>query len=142
MDKRPKRGDAVRVFCAALFASLLFLADDASCLSINSQDVQAMAIYGRTSGFGIGLQPNQIVFNLTDPSLIANLISSIEFSLERDCSSLASRTDAYVYIKFKNGCIEVYELLGLWSHFCKLGFWGCCYFVSEGGQTLFENNAQ
>ena len=142
MVKKRSRSYVSRGIYAALLLRLLFLAGEASCLSINSQDVQAIAIYGGTSGFGIGLQPNQIVFNVTDPSLIASLISSIEFSVERDCSSLGSETDAYVYIKFKNGCTEVYETFGLWSHFSKMGFWGSCYFVSEAGQALFENNAQ
>lgn len=129
-----------RVFL--LISLILFLTDNADCLTINSQNVQSMAIYGSSSGFGIGLQPNQIVFNITDPSLISNLISSIEFSVERDCSAMGSITEAYVYIKFKDGSQEVYDLFALWSHISKVGLQGSCYFVSEGGQTLFENNAQ
>jgi hypothetical protein len=55
---------------------------------------------------------------------------------------MLSLTDAYVYIKFKDGSIEVYDLFGLWSHISKVGLQGSCYFVSVSGQTLFENNAQ
>jgi len=135
MDKKLSR-------VVLLISLLLFLTDNADCLTIYSQNIQSMAIYGEASGFGIGLQPNQIVFNVTDPSLISNLISSIEFSVERDCSALGAKTNAYVYIKFKDGSIEVYDLFGLWSHISKVGLQGSCYFVSESGQTLFENNAQ
>ena len=138
MDKKLSR--VVLLISLVLFLS--FLSNNAYCLMIESQNVQAMAIYGETSGFGIGLQPNQIVFNVTDPSLIASLISSIEFSVERDCLGMGSLTDAYVYIKFKDGSMEVYDLFGLWSHISKVGLWASCYFVSEEGQTLFENNAQ
>jgi len=135
MDKKLSR-------VVLLISLLLFMTDNAYCLMIDSQNVQAMAIYGETSGFGIGLQPNQIVFNVTNASLIASLISSVEFSVERDCSGMLSLTDAYVYIKFKDGSIEVYDLFGLWSHISKVGLQGSCYFVSVSGQTLFENNAQ
>ena len=110
-------------------------------LTINPQQVQALAIYGEASNFGEELPLNQINFNITDPALIASLINSIEFTTERDCSQHGSVTQAYVYVKYVNGCIEVYELLALWSHFCKAGFWGSCYFVSESGQLLFEAHA-
>jgi hypothetical protein len=111
-------------------------------LSIDPQQVQAIAIYGEVSNFGTDLPLNQLNFSITDPSLIASLIASIEFTTERDCSEHGSVTQAYVYVKYVNGCVEVYELFALWSHFCKVGFWGSCYFVTESGQLSFEAHAQ
>jgi hypothetical protein len=111
-------------------------------MNIPPQKVQSMAIYGEGKKFGEDLVLSQIVFNISDPTLITELLSSIEFSTERNCSTRGSGTDAYVYVKYVNGCIEVYELFSSWSHFCKAGFAGSCYFVSESGQAAFESHAQ
>lgn len=99
MQKKSRRVYRRRWSDTVLWMSLaLLLTEKADGLTINPQNVQAMAIYGEASGFGVGLQTNQIVFNVTDSSLISTMISAIEFSVERDCSSLGSKTNAYVYI--------------------------------------------
>jgi hypothetical protein len=113
----------------------------ATALILIPQNIQAMAVYGPNSNYGIGLASN-INFNITDPVVISNLISSIEFSVERDCSTIAGISGAYVYIKFKNGVIDVYDLLDVFSHFSKVGINGSCYFISETGQAWFEGYAQ
>ena len=79
-----------------LISLLLFMTDNADCLMIDSQNVQSMAIYGRASGFGIGLQPNQIAFNVTDASLIASLISSRLANGQMSETMSLPRTDVYL----------------------------------------------
>ena len=130
------------VYAVLLIGLLLFLNNEASCLMISPQNVQAIAIYRIASYLALNPQPNQIVFNVTDSSLINSLVSSIDFSIERDCSEMGALAEEIVCFKFNDGSIQVYALFGKWSHFSKVGFWGSCYFVSATGRTLYQNNAQ
>lgn len=143
MFKMGSRAHLISRLCFVLFLGL-FLCQSGSVhgFTIDPQNIQAIAIYGKVSGFGKGLQPNQIAFKVADPSVIGSMISSIEFSVERDCSTLGARTNAYIYIKFSDNSVEVYDLFNMWSHISKMGLRGSCYFVSEEGQTLFQTNAQ
>jgi len=129
-------------FFTLCFSFLMCQSGNAYGLMINAQDIKEIAIYGQSSGYGWNLHPDKLVFNVTDPSVISSMISSIEFSTERVCSALGSASSAFVYIKFNDNSIEVYDLVGLWSHISKLGMRGSCYYISEQGQTLFETNAQ
>ena len=130
------------LFFVFSFSTSLYWCENVHGLMIESSNVQGIAIYGQSSNFGEGLKPNQLIFNVTNSSTISSMISSIEFSEERDCSTLGARTNAYVYIKFNDNSIEVYDLFGMYSHLSKVGLRGSCHYVSEQGQSLFENNAQ
>ena len=111
-------------------------------LVINPENIQAAAIYGSESNYGIGLQGNQINFNITSQEMINALVLSVDFADALDCSDLGSAIDAYLYLKFKDNSIEVYNLFDGWSHLCKVGFYGECFFISEPGQPLFEAHVQ
>ena len=134
----------VRSLCFVIGLTLAFVQGERSHgLTINPQNVQAMAIYGTASGVvQTGLTPAQIVFNVTSPSVIASLISAIEFSVERDCSAMGALIDAVVYVRFNDGAIEIYELFSTWYHFSKLGFRQSCYYVAPSAHSLFQSNAQ
>jgi hypothetical protein len=119
-----------------------FSTGKAIAMNISPTNVQAIAVYGESSNFGIGLTPAQLQYNITTPADISTLLSPIEFSTVRDCSAMGSRTNAYVYIKYKDGATETYDLFGTWSHISKAGLRGICLFVSQAGQVLFENYAQ
>ncbi|MBI5584331.1 MAG: hypothetical protein HY892_10935 [Deltaproteobacteria bacterium] len=119
----------------------VYTENPASALLLKPQNVQAMAVYGINTNYGIGLL-SSINFDITDPPTIAELINAIDFSVERDCSTMLAQSSAYVYLKFTDGTIEVYDLFGLWSHISKAGLRGSCYFVSETGQNLYENKSQ
>lgn len=116
--------------------------EKAIAMNISASNVQAIAVYGKSSNFGIGLTPAQLQYNITAPADISFLLSTIEFSTVRDCIGLPSQTNAYVYIKYKDDSIETYDLLGTWDHISKVGLRGICFFVSPSGQALFENYAQ
>ena len=126
------------VFCGTFFGGAEF----GYALSINPQNVQALAIYGGQSNFGTGLQPNAVSFTITDPVLINDLLSGINFSEELYCETMLARKNATVYLKFKDGSVEFYDLFGSWSHFSKDSFRASCYFISETAQVLFEANAK
>ena len=143
MGKKLCRGYLRWVSYVALMTSLLlFLSDNVDCLMIDPQNVQAIAIYKLPSNLVIDIQPNEIVFNVNDSHTINSLITSISFSLERDCSEMGALADAVVFFKFTDNTIAAYTLFGAWSHFSKGGLRGSCYFVSEEGRILFRNNAQ
>lgn len=143
MYERLSRRYFHRVLYVTLLTSLLLsLSKDTSCLMISSQNIQAMAIYRMTSNLVVDQQPSQIVFNVTDSSLINSLVSSIDFTIERDCSKMGALAEAIVYFKFNDGSIEVYALFGKWSHISKVGLSGSCYVVSSTGRMLFQNNAE
>ena len=143
MSIRLNRGYVTRgLFFISCLIFSLYHGRDANGLMIDPKNVQEIAIYGQASGFGEGLKPNQLIFNVTDSSTVSSMIASIEFSEERNCSTLGARTNAYVYIKFNDNSIEVYDLFGMYSHLSKVGLRGSCHYVSEQGQSLFENNAQ
>ena len=113
-------------------------------MNISASNVQAIAVYGESSNFGIGLlnTPGGIQYNITASADISNLLSSIEFSTVRDCNAMGARTSAYVYIKYKDGTTETYDLFCAWDSISKVGLRGICFFVSPAGQALFENYAQ
>jgi len=113
-------------------------------MNISASNVQAMAVYGESSHFGIGLlnTPGGIQYNITASADISALLSTIEFSTVRDCNAMGARTSAYVYIKYKDGTTETYDLFGAWRHFSRAGLRGICFFVSPAGQALFDNYAQ
>jgi len=136
------RNVTTRYYSFFFLLAIVSLSTEADCLTIDPSNVQAIAVYGKASHYGIGLEPGQIIFNVTDPSLITTLITSIDYSREMDCSGLGAQSNARVYIRFKDGSVETYDLFGMWRCFSKLGLQGGCYLVSGEGQTLFKNNAQ
>ena len=115
---------------------------DAYAFTIDAKNVKEIALYGQASDFGKGLEPDQLVFNVTDPATISDMIAAIQFSEELDCSGLGSHANAYVYIKYNDSSIEIYDFFGLYSHVSKLGMRGSCYYITEQGRSLFENNTQ
>jgi len=114
----------------------------ARALEIVPQNVNRLAVYGVGSDFGRSLAPNQLVFNVTGAFEIATTFSSIEFSVRRDCSDFGARTNAWVYVEFQDGSVEVYELFGMWTHFSRVGQRGSCYYVGLPGQELFLDAEQ
>ena len=70
------------------------------------------------------------------------MIASIEFSVERNCATLGSSSNVFLYIKYNDGAIEIYDVFGMWSHMSKAGMRGSCYYIAQQGRTLFESNAQ
>jgi len=134
---------AIRSLSAVLFSVvLLCYSTTVNGFTLNASNVQEMAIYKVTPTIERYLEPSKIVFNVTATSVISNLISSLEFSVERDCSDVGSLAVGIIYLKFKDTNIELYELLGEWSHISKIGLRGSCYSITEQGRTLFESNAQ
>ncbi len=127
------------VFC---FLSFLCQSRDTYGITLDPQNVKEIAIYTSLPGVVRYLEPDQINFNITDPLVITSMVSSVEFSTERNCSDIGALADGIVYVKFKNDSIEVYDLFGRWSHLSKIGMWGSCHYVSEQGRALFETNAQ
>lgn len=140
--KENKRHILPGLFILVVMCLAQFSTGKAVALNISAPNVQAIAVYGRFSNFGIGLTPAQLQYNITAPADISSLLSTIEFSTVRDCIGLASQTNAYVYIKYIDGATETYDLLGTWDHISKVGLRGICLFVSPAGQALFENYAQ
>jgi hypothetical protein len=130
------------LFILIVMCFVQFSTGKARAMNISASNVQAIAIYGRSSNFGIGLTPAQLQYNIAAPADISTLLSAIDFSTVRDCIGLLSQTNAYVYIKYKDGATEIYDLFGTWDHFSKVGLRGSCFFVSPAGQALFENYAQ
>ena len=138
-----KKSVVIRTLPFVLFLGFLFFqSGNVYGLIINSSDVKEIAIYGLTSYLGTDLQPNQLVFNVTSPTTISDMIASIEFSIERDCATLVSSSNVFLYIKFNDGSIEIYDVFGMWSHMSKAGMRGSCYYIPQQGRTLFEYNAQ
>jgi len=127
------------VFC---FSFIMCQSGNVYGLVINATDIKEIAVYGWESYYGKDLTPDQLMFNVTNPVVIEEMLLSIEFSTERDCSKLGAITDAHLYIKFTDNSIEAYDLFGSWSHLSKVGMRGSCYYISEQGQTLFQTNAQ
>lgn len=137
------RGFVIWVLLVVLYGGFsLCQGMDAYAFAIDAKNVKEIAIYGQASDLGKGLEPDQLVFNVTDPATISDMIASIEFSEELDCSGLGSLANAYVYIKYNDSSIEIYDVLGLYSHVSKVGMRGSCYYIAEQGRSLFENNTQ
>jgi len=103
---------------------------------IDATKIKEIAIYGHAAGFGTSLYPGSIVFNVTSSATISSMISSIEFSTERDCSTLGAASNARMYIKYTDNTIEIYDLFGTYSHISKLRTRGSCYYISASGQTF------
>lgn len=120
----------------------LYCGSNAYGFTIDAKNVKEIALYGQASDFGKGLEPDQLVFNVKDLATISDMIASIEFSEELDCSGLGSLANAYVYIKYNDSSIEIYDFFGLYSHVSKVGMRGSCYYIAEQGRSLFENNTQ
>ena len=125
-------------------AFVLFLSSTGSvyALRIASQNVQAIAVYDPTRGQVHTLAPEQIVYNITSPSLISMLIEGIDFVHELDCSDIGSLPNALVFISFKDGSVGRYQVVNLWSNFSAYGFSSCCFAVSPEAQTLLHQSAQ
>ncbi len=130
------------LFFAFCFSFFMSQSRYVYALMIKTSDVKEIAIYGRDSYYGKNLQSDQLVFNITSPTTIGDMIASIEFSVERYCATLGSSSNAFLYIKYNDGSIEIYDVFGLWSHISKAGMRGSCYYISQEGRTLFESNAQ
>ena len=142
-------GTAVKKICTILllfftfcFSLLVSQRGYVYALMINAQDIKEIAIYGQSSDYGWNLHPDKLVFNVTNPTTIGNMIASIEFSVERNCATLGSSSNAFLYIKYNDGSIEIYDVFGMWSHMSKAGMRGSCYYISQQGRSLFESNAQ
>lgn len=143
MSQRSTRGYGIRSIYAVLCSMVLLChSTNVNGFTLNASNVQEMAIYNATSTLERYLEPSKVVFNVTGSSVISNLISSIEFSVERDCSDVGSLAAGIIYLKFKDNNIEVYELFSEWSHISKMGQRGSCYSITEQGRTLFKSNAQ
>lgn len=128
-----------------MVVAILFLlasTGPALALRITPQNVQAMAIYGPTLNQAHTLAPNQIEYNITDPSLISELLEGIDFTRELDCSTLGSLANALIFIRFQNGDVTRYQVVNLWSHFSAYGFSPCCFAVSPEAQTILQERAQ
>jgi len=137
-----KRYPILVVYSLLFICFSLCFSTNSDALMINATNIKEIAIYGSSSGFGKSLYPATLVFNVTNSSTISSMISSIEFSTERDCSTLGAASNAYVYIKYSDNTIELYELFGMYSHISKVGVRGSCYYISASGQTSFESNTQ
>lgn len=143
MSQSIKARYVIRSLYAVLFSVvLLSYSTVVNGFTLNASNIQEMAIYKMTPGTAHYFEPSKIVFNVTSSSVISNLISSIDFSVERDCSEVGSLPAAFVYLKFKDSNIDLYELFSGWSHISKTGLRGNCYYISEQGRTLFQSNAQ
>ena len=143
MTAPAKKRNRIPVWCSLLCLILSLCLDTNSYgFTLNASNIKEMAIYTATHTIERYLEPSKIVFNVTTASVISNLISSIESSVERDCSEVGSLAVGIVYLKFTDNNIEVYELLSEWSHISKIGLSGSCYSITEQGRTLFESNAQ
>ena len=116
--------------------------NNASAQTIESSKVQSIAIYKSGSQSFGNLPPGNVNFDVTQPSLIDSLISAIDFSVPRDASDLLSLPTAFVYIKFKDNSVGVYELFDVWAHICKRRSPGRSYYVSQKGRKCFEAHAQ
>ncbi len=137
------RGFVIWVLLVVIYGGCsLCLGSDAYGFTIDAKNVKEIALYGQASDFGKGLESDQLLFNVTDPATISDMIASIQFSDELDCSGLGSLANAYVYIKYNDSSIEIYDVLGLYSHVSKVGMRGSCYYIAEQGRSLFENNTQ
>jgi len=110
--------------------------------TIESSNVKEMAVYKLNSDENQILSPDNINFNIKLPSMVDSLISSIDFSAPLDGSDLLTLINAYVYIKFVDNSVSVFELSDVWRHICKWGHPGRCYRISQNGANLFEAYAQ
>jgi hypothetical protein len=143
MSNAVKRNYIIVVLCFTCCASFIVCQQgNVHALMINTADVKEIAIYGWGSYYGKDLPPDPLVFNVTNPTTISDMIASIEFSVERNCATLGSSSNAFLYIKYNDGSIEIYDVFGMWSHMSKAGMRGSCYYISEQGRTLFESNTQ
>jgi len=143
MSHRNAKGYTILSTYAVLCSMVLLLhSTNVEALTLNASNIQEIAIYKDSPTLVRYLEPSKIVFNVTSASVISNLIPTISFSAEYDCSDVGSLVSAIIYIKFKDGNIELYELFSEWSYISKLGLRGSCYSISDTGRTLFESNAQ
>lgn len=110
--------------------------------TIKSSNVKEIAVYKLNSDENQVLLPANINFNIKLPSVVDSLISSIDFSTPLDGSDLLTLTNAYVYIKFIDNSVCVFELSDLWRHIYKRGHPGRCYHISQNVAKLFEAHAQ
>jgi len=87
------------------FLSFLCHSTDTYGITLDPQNVKEIAVYTSLPGVVRYLEPDQIVFNITDPVIIATMISSVEFSKELNCSDIGALASGIVYVKFKNDSI-------------------------------------
>ena len=143
MSYRSTKGYGTMSVYALLCSAILLLhSTSADALTLNASNIQEMAIYKDSPTLTKYLEPGKIVFNVTSATVISNLISTITFTTEYDCSDVGSLANCIIYIKFQDGNIELYDLFSEWSYISKLGLRGSCYSISDQGRTLFESNAQ
>jgi hypothetical protein len=84
--------------------ALLMLAFSTSHAEVpDPNDVAAIAIYRATVDTRDDWPDSLVNYNVTDANLIAEMLSGIEADVERDCSDLKTKNNAYLYIKFKDG---------------------------------------
>lgn len=87
-------------------------------------------------------KPEEIIFNIEDPELIQQLISSIDFKKSYDGNLLLSKYSAYVYLQLKDGTIEQYYLTLDWAYFEQyIDGSHILYSISPDGIALFKKNA-
>jgi hypothetical protein len=135
-----RRGGALA--STLLLAAVLAGAMPARAFELSPANVQRLAIYAASSTRPRILEPNAIVFDVTQPATIASLLSAIDFATPRDCSDLGALEDAILYVQFNDGSIEVYQLLGAYEHIAKVGFSRGCYAIDETGRALFRSLAR
>lgn len=133
-----------RTAMAMGLAFVLFLASTGSVLALRiaPQNVLAIAVYDPNLGQVHTLAPDQIVYNITSPSLISTVLQGIDFAHELDCSDIGSLPNALVFIRFQDGSVGRYQVANAWSDFSAYGFSSCCFAVSPEAQAVLRQSAQ
>jgi len=137
-----KMSSVIGALLLSTMTGSLIGASNAAAQTINSANVQAIAIYRTGSGLQGILTPDKVNFNITQSSLIDSLVSAIDFSVARDASDLLPLPNGYLYIKYKDNSVGVFQLFSVWGLLCKPRNPGRSYYISLSARMRFQAHAQ
>ena len=126
----------------AVVLALLAWAGPARAMRISAANVAELAIYGASLDTARGLAPNQVNYNVTNSSLIQQILGGINFSQPQNCSTLGSLLNAIVYVHFTDGSVARFQLFNNWSQFSLYIATTDCYPVEQVVREIIQESGQ
>lgn len=82
------------------------------------------------------------VFNITDRTIINQILSEIDFRTEKDGRGLAAVYDAYIFFKEKNGAIKRYVALAEYEYLSTPEDLSVMFPISKEGESVLRDSTQ
>jgi hypothetical protein len=109
--------------------------------ALRPDDIEALAVYEAGPSTSDDMPTARLDFDVTDRALIGQILDGIDLATPLDGSDQEADNTTYLYARFQDGRIGVYDVFSADSRLAARGARETCFSVSPAARKLLEEHA-